>query len=178
LHSIRSLLSTATNATPHERFLVHPRRNMYGASMPSWLANGNTKVLLKRHVRSSKYEPLVDEVELLEANHQYAHIRYPDGRESTVSTRHLAPAGGEVLDEYTFLPDPHSEMDLGSEEQSGDILTADDESNANQFESRDTTDSTNQPDTVAEPSDANRHTTPTLRRSQRQRRAPVRYGYG
>ena len=93
LHSIRSLLSTATNATPHERFLKHSRRSMFGSSLPSWLANGHTKVLLKRHVRSSKYEPLVDEVELLEANHQYAHIRFSDGRESTVSTQHLAPSG-------------------------------------------------------------------------------------
>jgi len=36
---------------------------------------------------------LVDEVELLQANPNYAHVRFPDGRESTVSTRHLAPTG-------------------------------------------------------------------------------------
>ena len=33
------------------------------------------------------------EVELLEANPQYAYIKYPNGRESTVSLRHLAPIG-------------------------------------------------------------------------------------
>ena len=51
------------------------------------------RVLLKRHVRESKYDPLVDEVELLDANPEYAHVRFPSGRETTVSLRHLAPRG-------------------------------------------------------------------------------------
>lgn len=44
-------------------------------------------------MRSSKYEPIVEEVELLEANPSYAHVRFQDGREDTVSVRHLAPSG-------------------------------------------------------------------------------------
>jgi hypothetical protein len=36
---------------------------------------------------------LVDEVDLLEANPQYAHVRFPDGRENTESIKHLAPPG-------------------------------------------------------------------------------------
>jgi len=75
LHSVRSLLSTATNVTPHES-----RRSSTGHSILSWLCEPGT-VLLKRHVRHSKTEPLVDEVELLQANPNYAHVRYPDGRE-------------------------------------------------------------------------------------------------
>uniref|UniRef100_A0A5S6QU65 RT_RNaseH domain-containing protein n=1 Tax=Trichuris muris TaxID=70415 RepID=A0A5S6QU65_TRIMR len=47
--------------------------------------------LLKKHVRLSKADPLV-EVELLQANPMYAYVRFPDGRESTVSIRHLSPA--------------------------------------------------------------------------------------
>ena len=43
-------------------------------------------VLLKRHVRPSKADPLVDEVKLLQANPHYAFVRYPDGRKTTVST--------------------------------------------------------------------------------------------
>ena len=44
-------------------------------------------------------DPLVDEVELLQANPHYANVRYPDGRETTVSTKHLAPKGQlEVVD--------------------------------------------------------------------------------
>jgi len=48
---------------------------------------------MKRHVRHNKHEPLVDEVELLEANPLYAHVRLQDGRQATVSTKHLAPMG-------------------------------------------------------------------------------------
>lgn len=90
LHSIRSLLCTATNCTPHERFFSYQRKSTSGQSIPTWLSIPGP-VLLKRHLRQSKYEPLVDEVELLEANPSYAHVRLQDGRETTVSVRHLAP---------------------------------------------------------------------------------------
>ena len=89
LHAVRSLLCTATNATPHERFLFFPRRSMIGKSLPCWLIQPGP-VLLRRFVRN-KNEPLVDEVELMEANPNFAHIRFPDGRESTVSVTDLAP---------------------------------------------------------------------------------------
>ena len=92
LHSIRSLLCTATNATPHERMFSHIRRSHAGCSLPSWLTTPGP-VLMKNHVRPNKYHPLVQEVELLEANPEYAHVRFPDGRESTVNIRHLAPRG-------------------------------------------------------------------------------------
>ena len=49
-------------------------------------------VLLKRHNRSNKYDALVQEVELIEASPQYAHVKYPNGREDTVATKYLAPA--------------------------------------------------------------------------------------
>ena len=90
LHSLRTLLWTATNCTPHERLFNYPRKSGSRQSVPSWLSAPGP-VLLKRHVRQSKYEPFVDEVELLEANPYYAHVRLADGRESTVSVRHLAP---------------------------------------------------------------------------------------
>ena len=90
LHSIRSLLCTATNETPHERFFKFTRRSSSGASVPTWMAEPGA-VLLKRHVRTNKTDPLVDEVQLLQANPHYAFVRYADGRETTVSTKHLAP---------------------------------------------------------------------------------------
>jgi len=92
LHSVHSLLSTATNVMPHERMFNFTRRSTSGHSASSWLCEPGT-VLLKRQVRRSKTEPLVDEVELLQANPQYAHVCCLDGRETTVSTRHLAAAG-------------------------------------------------------------------------------------
>ena len=90
LHSIRSLLCTATNETPHERMFAHPRRTSNGTALPTWLLNSN-KVLLKRMVRKSKNDPLADEVELLETNPNYAHVRLSDGREATVSLKQLSP---------------------------------------------------------------------------------------
>ena len=92
LHSVRSLLCAATNETPHERFFGFPRRSSAGASIPTWLATPGP-VYFKRQVRTSKMDPLVDEMELLQANPHYAHVRYPDGRETTVATKHLAPKG-------------------------------------------------------------------------------------
>lgn len=95
LHSIRTLLCTATNSTPHERMFNFQRKSGTGTSLPTWLSSPG-KVLLRRFVRHSKNEPLVDEVDLLEANPQYAHIRHADGRESTVSIKDLAPRGNVV----------------------------------------------------------------------------------
>ena len=92
LHSLRSLLCTETNETPHDRIFSFNRRSAYGSSLPSWLLHPGP-VFLKRNVRQSKYDPLVDEVELIEANPKYAHIKHPDGRESTVSLKQLAPVG-------------------------------------------------------------------------------------
>lgn len=92
LHSIRSLLCTATNTTPHERMFTHVRRSHSGCSLPTWLSTPGP-ILMKNHNRGNKYEPLVQEVELIEANPEYAHVRLPDGRETSVSLRHLAPRG-------------------------------------------------------------------------------------
>lgn len=46
---------------------------------------------MRRPQRTSKYEPIVEEVELLECNPQYAHVRLPNGKEETVSGKQLAP---------------------------------------------------------------------------------------
>ena len=44
--------------------------------IPSWLATPGP-VYIKRQVRTSKTDPLVDGLELLHANHHYVHVRYP-----------------------------------------------------------------------------------------------------
>ena len=103
LHSIRSLLCTATNATPHERLFSYPRQTPRSPSLPTWLSTPGP-VLLRRHVQASKYEPLVDEVVLFEANPQYAHIRFTNGCKSTHSVSDLVPArnslqSGDVVDD-------------------------------------------------------------------------------
>lgn len=93
LHAIRSLLCTSTNCTPHERFLSsYPRRTDNGTMLPSWLTTPGT-ILIKKNVRPSKYDDLVEEAELIDANPEYALVRRKDGTETTVSLRHTAPRG-------------------------------------------------------------------------------------
>ncbi|XP_054259409.1 uncharacterized protein LOC128984145 [Macrosteles quadrilineatus] len=124
LHSIRSLLCTSTNTTPHERLFLFSRRSSNGKTTPSWLMNPGP-VLIKRSVRSSKYEPLVEEVLLLEGNPEYSHIRYADGRETTVSSRHLAPVGEVSCHEED------SNSNLRDEEDSNSNLRHEEGSNSN-----------------------------------------------
>jgi len=113
LHSIRSLLCTATNETPHERFFRFPRRSSSGASIPTWMAEPGA-VLLKRHVHPTKADPLVDEVELLQANPHIAFVRYPDGRETTVSTKHLAPKPTSAPQDQILQRDSVLESTVGN----------------------------------------------------------------
>ena len=84
----------------HERIFNFQHRSTSGSSIPSWLVTPGP-VLMKRHVRSSKFDPLTDEVHLIEANPQYAHVRYPDGKEDTVALKQLAPkptSNNEILE--------------------------------------------------------------------------------
>ena len=89
LHSIRSLLCTTTNCTPHERMFCHDRKSYNGVSLPSWVKPG--PIYVKNHNRNDKSDLLVEEAELLEANPQYAYVRLEDGRQIPVSLRDLAP---------------------------------------------------------------------------------------
>ncbi|XP_038652364.1 uncharacterized protein LOC119965671 [Scyliorhinus canicula] len=104
LHSIRSLLCTATNQTPHERLLVFPRKSSSGSLLPTWLVTPGP-ILLRKHVRVHKSDPLVEHVQLLHANPQYAYVEYPDGRQDTVSLRDLGgcKAFADILDYITAL---------------------------------------------------------------------------
>ncbi|KRY36479.1 hypothetical protein T01_4535 [Trichinella spiralis] len=98
LHSIRTLLSTTTNANPHERLFGYQRRTPTGTSLPTWLTTPGI-VLMRRLKRTNKHDHLVEEMELMEAYPKYAHVRLTDGRETTVSLRHLAPFGGRCVSE-------------------------------------------------------------------------------
>ena len=64
--------------------------------MPSWLLNPG-KVLL-RNFRRTKFEPLVQEVELIHANPQFATVRFQDGRQQSVSVTDLAPGPVDFTD--------------------------------------------------------------------------------
>ena len=96
LHASRTLLCTATNETPHERFFSFPRRSSLGAQLPTWLLTPGP-VYLRRHVRTSKDSPLVDLVHLVHANPSYALVRFSTGREDTVSITDLSPATRQIV---------------------------------------------------------------------------------
>jgi transposase InsO family protein len=91
LHSLRSLLCTATNCSPHERFFQFSRKSVLGPSLPSWLLEAKS-VLVRRHIRSSKNDPLVDLAKVVEVNPNYVVVQLPNGRETSVSLRDVAPA--------------------------------------------------------------------------------------
>ncbi|GFU71383.1 putative retrovirus-related pol polyprotein from transposon opus [Trichonephila clavipes] len=62
----------------------HPRRSHNGCSIRTWLTKPGP-VLMKNQMCANKYEPIVQEVELIEANPDYAHVKleenvqaYPD----------------------------------------------------------------------------------------------------
>ena len=95
LHSIRSLLCTATNATPHERMFTFERRSVTGCALPTWLLEPG-EVLLKRFGNR-----------LLEATPTYAHVRFKDGHEDTVALRHLAPCPSQSVEESVKEADMH-----------------------------------------------------------------------
>eukprot|EP00096_Caligus_rogercresseyi_P012473 TRINITY_DN5230_c0_g1_i13.p2 TRINITY_DN5230_c0_g1~~TRINITY_DN5230_c0_g1_i13.p2 ORF type:complete len:140 (+),score=4.75 TRINITY_DN5230_c0_g1_i13:2063-2482(+) len=119
MNSIRSLLCTSTNSTPHERFFQFQRRSSHGNSLPSWLMNPGP-VMLRRFVRTSKTDPLVDEVELLDSNPSFARVRYPGGKESSVSVRDLAPcpseSGPQIPEDSSSPPLPLEDMVSPSKE--------------------------------------------------------------
>ena len=98
LHFQRSLLCTSTNATLHELFFNFYRKSCCGFTLPSWLAEPGP-ALLRNFVHTHKNDDLVRKVELTEANPLFARVRFPDGRESTVSLKDLAP--------YPALADAH-----------------------------------------------------------------------
>lgn len=50
-------------------------------------------VYVKQNVRSSKYEDLVDEAELLKATPEYAWIKRKYGTKDTVSLQQIPPKG-------------------------------------------------------------------------------------
>ena len=75
LNSIRSLVNSATGMTPHDRLFNFSRNSSRYLSnnMPEWIDKPRP-ILLKNFTRSSKNDPLVHEVELLDSKPHYAWV--------------------------------------------------------------------------------------------------------
>ena len=170
LHSVRSLLCTATNCSPHERLFKFSRRSTTGQSLPTWLMTPGP-VLMRRNVRQSKYEPLVDEVQLIEANTQYAHVRMKDGRETTVSTKQLAPAGSDQINPMhePDIPNLNTEVSI-SDDSSHNKATPVSESDTDNTLNRTLNEGDNTLNISLNENPI--HDSPVLRRSERIRKPP------
>ena len=96
LHSIGLLFCTATNTTPRKRFFSFQRKSSVVPSLPSWLTCPRAKSFLLQFVRTNKTDPLVDKVEVLNVNTNYAHVRHLNGREVTVFLRDFATYPSEA----------------------------------------------------------------------------------
>lgn len=46
---------------------------------------------MKKNIHQIKYEPIIEEVDLIEAGTQYPRVRFPDDRETIVLTKQLIP---------------------------------------------------------------------------------------
>ena len=66
--------------------------------------------MLRRFVCHTKNDPLVDEVHLMDINPSYAHIRYPDGCESTVSIKDLSACSAPPIAVVRDTTSPLSHM--------------------------------------------------------------------
>ena len=126
LHSVRSLLCTATNTTPHERFFNFQCRSGSCESLPSWQTDGRKVLndLLGRRGGARHFHlggplggqakflggsgpplapPLLGRVRtntclrrLNFVNRMFARVHCPGDREVSVNLRDLAPCSGNV----------------------------------------------------------------------------------
>ena len=84
LASIRTLICTATNSTPHDRFFGFPRRRSSALRIANWLAPDNN-IYVKTFVRN-KSDPPVKPAHVVEViNDQFVRVQRPSGMIDTVS---------------------------------------------------------------------------------------------
>ena len=168
LYSIRSLLCTATNQTPHERFFSFKRFVPLKQTLPSYLMEPGS-VYLRKFVRN-KSDPLVDEVYLHEADAKKALIEYPSGRLDTVSTKDIAPTG-DIPDSFSE-GNNQSTIEMTSNEDTATNNESLSEKNSEILSNKDANfGSDNEP--LSSESDLD-EPGPVLRRSSRVRKAPDR----
>ena len=165
---------------PHERMFFHTRKSFNSVSLPFWIKPG--PVFVQRHNRN-KNDILVEEAELIEANHRYAHVMLHYGREITVLLQDLVPnpeslrgqnhdADASEKDADDILSLDHNKTSAQAEQDTGDVAVH------SRFESHDfdlCSLNENQNDLpVLETT--SRENPPVLRRSSRMRKPIDRYG--
>ena len=118
---------------------------------------------------------MVDEVDLIDVNPEYAHVRFSDGKESTVSVRDLTPCGiisDNNIEQVNAYNEGIMTNSRPDQSQSHEISAYVPEISIDKDSVRDLNDHN---DSHAVPSSKDESTcNPPLRRSQRNRRPPDR----
>ena len=85
LIAMRSLLCTAINDTPHNKFFSFVRRESRGTNLSLWLSAGKKAGL--RNLNRNNDDPFIVPVTIDQViNPYFARVRKEDGRLDTVST--------------------------------------------------------------------------------------------
>ena len=106
LATVRALLYTSTNESPHSRFFKFPRRAGLGCSLPEWLSSGNPAYL--RNFVRGKEDPQVRPASISELiNPHFARVVFPNGRIDTVSTKDLSRRKIPAQTDATEPRSPH-----------------------------------------------------------------------
>ena len=79
-------------------------------SVLTW-SNSPEPVYLKRHIRTRKYDPVADKVDLLHATSNYALVRLPNAREKTVSLIDVVPCTSVNSDNITNIDNASEESE-------------------------------------------------------------------
>ena len=153
------------------------RRSSFGVSVPTWLSSPG-RVFLGSHANPPKFDSVVEEVDLVHATPSYARVRFPTGRETTVSLLDIAPSRQAI----TCSPDGSGT--LVNRAANAEASALPDASYAcarvcDNGETPDHSDFTNAGETplaeVPSPEMPDNHSV-GVRRSTRQRKPVVRYG--
>lgn len=88
LHSIRTLMCTFTNQTPHEHLFSHDMKLASGVSLDEQPGAHPYVPFCKM-----KENSLVEKVQLLRCKPKYANLQYSYGREDMMPTHPLTPSG-------------------------------------------------------------------------------------
>ena len=100
----------------YERFFAFQRRSSTRATLPTWLTYPGSKADLRRFVQTSKIDPLVDEVEIINVNPNNANVRHFNGQEATVSVNDLSPCPSKESQDYTDTNETQLSVDAQSNE--------------------------------------------------------------
>ncbi|KAI0986275.1 hypothetical protein GJ496_011776 [Pomphorhynchus laevis] len=164
-----------------QAFIHISRKTNDGCPCPDWLVKSQD-VLVKRHARRSKFEPLVDTARLVLANPTYVIVRYPNNREAIVSLRYLSPTeNSDTLIQNPFdygyseySPDDNREAIVSFRDPvpTGNFNTYNLDDNEQRASQKHAIDEANVGDLVFPIEDSEVNGNNPLRRSKRQRRPP------